>query len=190
MSKRRNRNMCVRIARDVLAQLRLGRYIAEAGTYVAVETKDGYLGDGWTDLNPNHSFKTVFKKNKDVSCRVCALGSAFVSLVNIQNKCSVGEIQENNQMFNRLAKYFGNDNIALMESAFECATMDHVSHNLYQEDIDLAIEFGRRYDDETQRLRAIMLNVIRNNGDFKIPVKMRARAAALAEALDAGNDSW
>src|SRR5688572_20267125 len=120
MSKR-NRDMCVRIARDVLLQLRLGRFIAESGTYVYANT---------SDIDPEESFKQVFQTNKNITCAVCALGSAFVSLVNIENKCSVEQMNDADNMFKRLSKYFGNDNIALMESAFECIVMDSVDNNV------------------------------------------------------------
>ena len=169
---RRNRNMCVRIAKDVLKQLRLKRYVATPGTYVNLNNI------GFT--SNDESFKKLFKTDKEVTCEVCALGSAFVSLVNIANKCSVGEMEEayDNGMFERLSKHFGVNNVALMESAFECRAMNSFgTDDMAYEVLELAAEWGRRFDDPTKRLRAIMQNVIRNNGDFKLPKKLVAQYA-------------
>jgi hypothetical protein len=153
----------------VLAQLRLERYIATTGTYVQLDTFNCNR-----DIDLNESFKQVFKEDKNIVCDVCALGSAFVSLVNIENKCSVNQMKNVSGMFERLAKHFGYDNLALMESAFECISMGRGESSLSDDTLDVAAAWGRRYADDKQRLRAIMLNVIRNNGDFKIPVRMFA----------------
>jgi len=186
--------MCVRIARDVLVQLRLGRYVAQQGVYVEVNTpQDGRIDyDTYTDINLNQSFQKFFKQNKEATCEVCALGSAFASLVNIENKCSIVQIQDPENLFVRLSKYFGNENIVLMESAFECDKLNNINHrsdeSFYIDDdlLGLAAEWGKRYIDDTQRLRAIMFNVIRNNGDFKLPKKMLARRAAVSVASSNG----
>lgn len=185
MSTRRNRNMCVRIARDVLEQLRLKRYVATPGSYVIVNTPQGSVDmdtphDSLVELgvDSDESFKKFFKANKAATCEVCALGSAFVSLVNIENKCSVAEMAahpDENNMFERLAKYFGNDNVALMESAFECREMDSVEIDVEYRMLEAAADWGQKYSDPTARLRAIMLNVIRNRGDFKLPKKLVAQ---------------
>jgi hypothetical protein len=189
MAAKRNRNMCVKIAKDVLQQLRLGRYIATQGTYVQVVTpEDGCLDPDFTNIDMSQSFQKFFKQNKEATCDVCALGSAFVSLVNIENKCSVEDIQDTNKLFDRLVKYFGNENIALMESAFEVRNMNSNTDDIDYEMLVAAAEWGNRYDDPTVRLRAIMLNVIRNRGDFKLPKKMLAAVAA--RVAREGKNNW
>lgn len=173
---RRNRALCVKVAKDVIAQLNAERYRATTGKYVEVDTselpKDLIFADGYLD----GSFKDLFKKQKEVTCEVCALGSAFVSLVNVQNACSVEEmtddIQRENFMFERLAEVFGPKNMALMESAFEnvmsySETWD--DENLQNVWLRQAMEWGQQYADSEDRLRAIMRNVIRNGGDFVLP---------------------
>lgn len=178
---RRNRKMCVKIAQDVLAQLRLGRYSANPGDYVLLESPElDELSYEEYEKVSGDSFKTFFKKNKNTSCNVCALGAAFVSLVNIENKCSVDEIYNLDTMWDRLGVYFGGENMALMETAFEMYRMNSTRIDISDNLLDQAVEWGRRYcKDDNKRLRMIMLNVIRNNGDFKLPQKMVARARAL-----------
>lgn len=181
---RRNRQMCVRIAQDVLAQLRLKRYEATPGTYVELESEELDVMADSEDMSAYEravrgSFKDFFKQSKKTTCQVCALGAAFVSLVNIENKCSVDGICQQEGMWERLEKHFGGNNMNLMESAFECTGMDNSSYDLPYEVLDVAGEWGSQYEDPAVRLRAIMLNVIRNNGDFKLPQKYLSRARRL-----------
>jgi len=173
--------MCVKIAQDVLAQIRFNRYKATPGTYVQVDSPElnSWLRNDMSayDETIAGSFKDFFKKNKKTTCQVCALGAAFVSLVNIENKCSVYEIvTKDYDIWPRVEKYFGERNMTLMESAFECCVMDPNDDESIHHLLQQAGEWGSRYDEPEQRLRAIMLNVIRNNGDFKLPKKYIARA--------------
>lgn len=174
---RRNRQMCVKIAKDVLAQLRLKRFRATPGTYVKINSKEVdklCMGDDVTKLDAvmESSFKEFFKRDKQVTCQVCALGAAFVSMVNIENECSVEEVMNEEQMWPRLEKYFGRANIDLMETAFECSSYQNADSDISCELLEAASDWGSRYDNNTERMQAIMRNVIRNNGDFKLPKKI------------------
>lgn len=196
---RRNKDLCVKIARDVLLQLKKGRYDPSPGTYVEVN-----LGDLFEDLDGNiidtndpfevndpdddndldekvvarsdDSFKKLFKERKEITCTVCALGAAFVSLININNRCSNGDVINIaiEDMFDRLEKVFGQHNIGLMETAFEIEPM-RFAMGLSPVDIEAAIEYGEQYEDDEERLRMIMRNVIRNKGDFVLPQKIVKR---------------
>jgi hypothetical protein len=165
---RRNRKLCVAIARDVLEQLRLKRYRATCGGYVSLD-----------DIAYDHleeSFKDFFKTKK-VNCDVCALGAAFVSLVNIKNECSVEDVLNNGMDRERLESVFGCDNMNLMESAFEEGPMDgsdNENEDIYS--LETAAKWGNQWHKHEDRLRQIMLNVIRNNGDFKLPQKFISMA--------------
>ena len=173
-----NRRMCVKIARDVLAQLRLRRYKATPGIYVQIDSPEltsiiNNKSCTEYDKTARESFKDFFKSSKKTTCQVCAIGAAFVSLVNIENKCSVDEMCADKSMWERLEKYFGSDNMDLMESAFECYTTNNFSTPYEMQEV--AAEWGSQYKNPTDRLRAIMLNVIRNKGDFKLPKKYLAK---------------
>ncbi len=168
----RNRKLCVQIARDVLTQLRLKRFQAEEGTYVNVNIDgDVYNSDSEHHSILNKSFKEYFKKNKQVTCQVCAIGAAFVSMINIKNKCSVWNVMMEDDKWKRLGDCFGADNIDLMESAFEICVLQNANSSLSHKTLYAASLWGSQYQDPNKRLRAIMLNVIRNKGDFKIPSK-------------------
>ena len=121
---------------------------------------------------------------------MCALGAAFVSMVNISNRCSVGDMVDSNVdiHFGRLRRYFGAANLDLMESAFECDLMYNAEAKLDDGLRDAAVIWGEQYTDSDVRLRAIMLNVIRNKGDFKLPQKFLAKARSLAKEY--ASNSW
>lgn len=169
--KRRNKKLCVQIARDVLLQLKNKRYEASPGNYV------GLSGKSYWNLSFHEqdtlSFREFFKEKKDVTCQVCALGAAFVSLVNIKNQCSVFDVEDGNGMFSKLEAIFGAENMSLMETAFEGGM---IGHGPYYDEVVMqaAINYGDRYNTSVERLRAIMKNVIRNSGDFKVPKKFLA----------------
>jgi len=177
---RRNRALCVKVARDVLAQLRLKRYSATPGDYISVNDncpiEDSIFDMPFYEQN-SKSFKTVFKEKKSVTCTVCALGAAFVSLVNIKNDYSLGAMTHTGMNWGRLEALFGGDNLNLMESAFEQCCCDNAEvKNADMYDLSAAAEWGLQYENDEQRLANIMRNVVRNNGDFKLPQKFVYKA--------------
>jgi hypothetical protein len=147
------------------------------------------------------SFKTAFKTNKTMQCNVCALGSLFTSFVHLNNVFTVGQVIEPrfSRMFGALEAAFPIRDLLLMEYVFEegqrgILTRKAPIHFLGYMDADdnvkirfrnsrmtftgkelfRARDYGQRYSDsDDQRLRAIMLNVIRNNGEFRIPLRVR-----------------
>ncbi len=163
----------VAIAQDVLKQLRTKKYVAERDLYVSVEFK------GDTDNNWNARFDDV-KSNihKVKECRVCAIGSCIVSATRLGNTLTFREMEDERDPKTRklLAKAFTQKQLYLMESAFELNinSMYTLSQgyaygpNTKTEDEAVkARNFGYKYNDSTDRLKAIMRNVIKNNGEFK-----------------------
>lgn len=181
----------VAVARDVLIQLRLNRLEAASGTYVCIDTEDVDPEIVDAAYDTDQSFQEFFKKNKKVKCEACALGSAFISLVNIENKCSVIDMNQHDDMFKRLTRSFCVKNMSLMESAFEGNITNHgmPEEDATYEHLKMAAEWGDTYGDDEKRLRAIMLNIIRNNGDFKVPVKFAKKWKAARKASIA-NGTW
>lgn len=171
--------MCVKIARDVLAQLRINRYIANPGLYVEVESPElDCMQSEEYNRTIQRSFKNFFKDNKNTTCHVCAIGAAFVSLVNIEDRCSIMNMMHKYDTRHRLEKYFGNYNMSLIESAFECTSIGDNKDEFINE----AANWGSKYSDPKKRLRAIMLNIIRNKGEFKLPNTYTAKAKRIKAA--------
>ena len=188
-----NRSKCVKIARDVLAQLRLKRLIATNRDYCTVNNLDevaindpdnlAYVGD--------MSFQKVFQENKGITCNVCALGGLFVSLVHLENQENVGAVDATqfNVIVDRLGNIFHPRDLYLAEYIFErgecgglddrideegCVFTDDGLKLLFSEDeLKQAAAYGRKYKDNNARMRIIMLNIIRNNGRLVVPQRIR-----------------
>jgi hypothetical protein len=117
---------------------------------------------------------------KAETCHVCGIGSCFVAAVRRADGCTnVDMTKPNDDGFMRkyLAAWFEAEQIGLIEAAFEQTTSYwNRSKPADATDDDWEIkaqgiardgaEFGRRFDDPDDRLRAIMSNIVENDGTF------------------------
>lgn len=145
--------LAVKVAKDVVLQLKLGKYRASAGTYIQTISYDRL-------------------ENVDQQCHVCAIGAAWLShnrvtghedVTYLSGDCMVDDLDSSLNGYARL-----------MESAFE-----GYRHSSIKED-DEAFECGygpvhvaagkwrSKFLSSTVRMRRIMNNLIRNGGVFKI----------------------
>lgn len=118
------------------------------------------------------------------NCGVCALGACFLSHIRLFDNITLNDIGYGNlpayivddseleldvgfrPVFDTLAQYFDKDNLALIETAFEC------SAGFWDGEVpkgEAAELFGRAYRKPKDRVRAIMENIIKNRGMFVIP---------------------
>lgn len=172
------RRKAVEVARDVLLQLRLERLTTDGG-YLSVR-KDSQA------FNPdeevwNGSFKTAFKEDKSIVCGVCAIGAAYIGYINRFNRVKTCDVlsASDEDMIETMSNVFSSDQLRLMEGFFESGFVS-TPDSFYDMDsegqdkvLNLMDAFRTRYPERSQRLRAIMLNVIRNNGEFRIPLRIR-----------------
>jgi len=159
------RKKAVQIAEDVLAQLRARKYVATAGTYV--DLNDAFIEgkNYWEDVPVVKSLQTFLKKHaKKKSCHVCALGACFLANVERRNKVDLEDFYGRRDIEVNLAGIFSAEQMDEIETAFEGNTSHGGSWD--------AVAFGNRYHDDTARLRAIMRNIIKNDGEF-IPTKAK-----------------
>lgn len=190
------RRKAVEVARDVLLQLKLKRIEPRMGTYLELEKEDerGYsCGLNLTsEFGEDVSFQKTFQQNTNIKCNVCAIGATYISYINRFNEVKNGQVisARADTMIKTLGKIFSSDQLRLMEAVFECGWVQeaewftNLENEFYSSDepeespafarINTAIEeFYYRYDTHENRLRAIMLNVIRNNGEFRLPLRVR-----------------
>lgn len=153
----------VAIAKDVLVQLNARKIIPVTGTYLSILFAK--------ESDKGKELQSVLKKKE---CEACALGSCFISLVRFEDNFKVkdkyideGEIYKSS--FNsRLKKYFSATQLVLIESAFEKTDMaSGLNYNMQK--MNDAIAFGRDYYYPSDRLVAIMRNIIENSGTFIPP---------------------
>lgn len=175
-----NKQKRIAIAKDVLLRMRY-RNIRK-GTYIEgdFETKK--------DIKDKTKADTVIK-DLEKACDVCALGSCFLSHIRLFDKIELGEIGTVgekeifdgevypaevdiyvNGSFVRepLLNYFSEFQLDMIESAFEKynASIHYDPSKDNEDKIQEAIRFGFLFDSDENRLRAIMKNIVKNDGEF------------------------
>lgn len=168
----------VEIARDVLKQIRCKKLVAERGSWV-------YLCDQYAVVTASEIQNHVPLKQclaKAPVCHVCAIGSLFVGVVNRDETFLAQDLSllqldtirsrsspEFRQFFLILNRYFDFEQLQQMEAMFELRkAMFELGNRTY---VASAVRYGFAYADSEDRLCAIMKNIIRNKGEFKIPKK-------------------
>ena len=171
----------VAIAKDTIKWLGTKSIKMKPGTYFQFPHKAIKVRN--SDRKLDVALETVKKP-----CQVCALGGMFYSMVRRFDKVPVrvcntyyevnteyAEGVGHDDIYYELAKYFPGHQLSLIESAFEKrdliemedykgiekefdANVDNV--------VDRAVAFARK-ENAVERLRAIMNNIIENNGAFK-----------------------
>ena len=175
----------VAIARDVLAQLDAGRITAKTGVYIRSFDLVNLIDESAKDVQLQSLLSAVEE------CNVCALGSMFICGVNIANNLPVkrvttyGSEVSGSDAKKYLRRFFTNGQLGLIESAFETGDMLSNYSRVPKRDYALlraAIRFGELFDVEDEnwmrdelRLRAIMENIIVNDGTFRPDIQPRRR---------------
>lgn len=159
------------VAKDVIAQIDAKKYEATCGTYF--EADDLSLGN----FKDSQSVQTILLSENAPACECCAIGSIMYSTIRNQNKVSVKALKygSGGTFAKSKAKgIFSNHQLELIETAFEKEVI--ATHNkqlstnsIFPTPTDLArkaIKFGKRFKNSNNRLKAIMVNIIENKGEF------------------------
>lgn len=160
------KQMRLSVIDDVLEQLRNKKLKVRRGHYIQSINLDKIIIDAhaYGQVQP---YVDVIQNN----CHVCALGACLLSYVKKFNDTvfrelgmvNTGDCYIRSRIVNKLESIFENRQLNLIESAFECRDICE----LYDEYAEYAVEFGKNYDDDDDRLEAIMLNMKANGGEFK-----------------------
>ncbi len=147
MARKGKNQECVAIAKDVLRQLETGKYIAQRGDYLMhVISADTYDHPAFDDniLRAKGDLQSALKIIKPI-CRVCAVGSMFISAVRKFDGFNSNGYWYDEAMKRILRRFFTSAEVRNIEEAFEFR------------------EHGEHSD---TRLRRIMKFIIKNNGNF------------------------
>lgn len=172
----KQRKLRLAVAADVIASLK----------YLEVYAGNGYILDiDPSKLHFTKGSKVVAREIQKQGCEVCALGACVLSLVALDNdfdflKAS-GESAENfnsldlDHFRDRLLEVFSPVQLCLIETAFERDEMgardvDNLDSDDLQPWLEAAIKFGNKFGYSSKRLRAIMKNILDNNGVFTPPL--------------------
>ena len=175
------------IAKDVIKQIIANKFKAETGKYMRF-TYDGI------SMFPDSIFRNLVEikgrkecelqeiiQDENIKCRVCALGSCFLSLINLNDNYKLNEDisyilsgveRTQHEIAKVLSPYFSISQLRLMENTFEANDLPgYIRHDCIElngiELTDKAMNFGSVYIKDNDRLIAIMQNIIDNNGEFK-----------------------
>jgi hypothetical protein len=167
----------VAIARDVLKQLRMDKLRTATNFYI----------HNWKPLPETILYEDDAQQHLDLiqkSCQVCAKGAAFLSYIRLYNKVNMrklGLIKHDNQTtivkrgdddWNELREVFGKSNLDLIEYAFEGLIIQGPS--ISSQNKEYVESYHYCIGNSAKRLRAIMINVVRNKGVFK-PVMQKTK---------------
>ncbi len=161
----------VEIARDVLAQLREGKIIAETGLWV--ET-----------LSVGDLTEQVCDVVSGTNCQVCGVGALFVAAVKKADKLKVNQLLEVKESIDRLEPEYGDSEDDIVHGSVVGADCYRYLKQWFSKPqlnaVEAAFEAGQgavtenaaRYfapdvDDSSERMRLIMENIIVNKGTFK-----------------------
>jgi len=146
--------MRVAVAKDALKQIELEKYKACSGVYVDYE-----LEDRIHESEPNSQVQDIIKKYTK-PCEVCARGALLLSSIRKFNDVTVSKYKK--KWESKSKQIFSKQTLSLAEIAFE----EWTKLNLTSIEISANL-FGRKYDNDEDRLKAILENIVANKGEFK-----------------------
>ena len=177
------RERAVAVAKDVLKIMKKPTVEASQSTYITAPLE---ITKGDEDKEVQELLPDIMK-----DCKVCALGACMLAKIGLYGDCKVRDIFENitnvyeyysptsklnglgENIHDELRSIFSYKQMDMIESAFEQSEMySYGGLDDAPKYIHDSIAFGDKYEDDTDRLRAIMRNIIRNAGQF-IPKKKK-----------------
>lgn len=142
----------VAIAKDVLLQIKLGKYIAVQGTYISP------IGEHRHEVEVS---QYALKARSRLDCRVCAKGALALSAIRKFNKYEGTAETIYYDHMEVIGRFFGIKQANMIESAFEMFDRDGASVQNYRERKNISDS------DDDESIISIMKNIIKNNGTFK-----------------------
>ena len=164
----------VAIAKDVLLLLQSKNISPEQGTYFSFDVED--------IENTNDNNAQLLLLQDGAKCECCAMGMIFLSRVRLGNKCTVKEIDNHNDSWSNRPDeliikknkgIFSESQLRLIEMAFEGNdAAEYFEKKVSVEELEImeekAEEFIGKYSNTSERIEAIMKNIIENKGTFKL----------------------
>jgi hypothetical protein len=159
----KKRAMNIAVAKDVLKMM--ATMDIEPGGYFSYPRTTNKMMFALTEPNDGKQLqKNIPKIAKH--CTVCAKGAIVLAHVHLYN--GVNNLPDNIEGYSRKVFGGGDNHADLIETAFEAvpSEMGYYERLSDKTQGDLARVFGARHYDPKRRLRAIMKNIIVNNGVF------------------------
>lgn len=167
----------VAIARDVIDQIDAEKYRLGSCGYIEDLKSNEDIDTLINDADTLKEVQVCDVINSMDSCQVCARGAMTLSAIRKFNKVTLDK-------FNPIEMSLSSDELEPIEDRFfsrkQTALIEHAYEGFEEAEsdaiTDLEASAAARYgyslgDDRDCRLKAIMRNIIRNNGQFVIPKK-------------------
>jgi hypothetical protein len=144
----------VTIARDAFAWVKAGALLPQPGDYIE-PTGVTITDNRWVPLC----------KARLGTCRVCSLGALFLAKASRCSSVTISDYLSDHMSV--LEEHFDVAQLADIEASFEAEYL-----GIYgDEGSEPAVRFGTAYEDDTDRLCAILQNIIDNGGMFRPEVR-------------------
>lgn len=172
--KMTKKELRIAVAKDVLSALRTKKIKPAEGEFVRPSVCP-------TDLSASKKVAATIQKD----CVVCNLGAMFVSLVKLDNKFQFEWLEDpcsgNQEVYiryplPRMRDLFSAQQLILIEHAFEGPDSGYITDHFREYDPnaevpqrlqDAAYKFYESHSDPAKRMRAVMQNIVKNEGVFK-----------------------
>jgi hypothetical protein len=160
------------VAQDIIDQVYMQKFVPNSGSYLRfLDTENAEYKE---------SVKDNFEKIRE--CHVCAIGACLLSAIKFKNSFTFADLEQvketefflHSDKVHKLLSIFSPQQLLLIETAFERS--EHGSKIARKIDeyvgtkisnIHEAERFGRRHEWDSNRMIAIMENIIENKGEFK-----------------------
>lgn len=159
----------IAIAKDVIENIESKKFVAKRGTYFVAKTKEG------VETN-NVQLQELILCGDVEQCTVCGIGAIFASKVCVSNDFKVNKksldvgyiVLYDTDMISQLNEIFNEYELRYIEIAFEGILDMSIDNDVYfsEKETIKAMNFYETYPDQTNRLIAIMKNIIKNDGVF------------------------
>jgi len=169
----------IMIATDVIKYLDAKKIVSAPGTYLLAN----FARPEDMAVEDNKELDSLLKVASN--CDVCALGAIFYAAVIRHDNLKIGILSEfddiaegdgyfgifSSTMFIYLKEFFPQKELCFIEAAFEGNLVNWYDDSDegdrdYSGIIERCREFSKRFEDPEDRMRAIMQNIIDNNGTF------------------------
>lgn len=164
----------VAVAREVLSLLRKKKLTPTVGVYVGVDI-EGSIYSGSVYSGKKYDFqKLLMGKEEGVvlrSCAVCAVGGLIAGYASKWDAIMVGNRWDDNPTLDgrnrHLHRIFSMQQLKAIEATFEADFAAYDEVKMWGGHANQSII--RRYEDDREgRMKAIMRNIIRNKGQFRL----------------------
>lgn len=155
------------ILSDVIQQLNTKHFVAQDGIYGRIYLKHDFISISNPYINKNNANLELKEVIDDsTQCNACAIGSLFLSAVDIHDNLKLGQLCEQNSDGYLLVKFlepwFDNLELRLMESVFE-QDYKHSTRIMYKLEAELD-----GYKTYSKMLDVLLREIIANTIKYKI----------------------